>query len=425
MQVLVINSGSSSVKFEVFDMEPARSLMRGEVERIGDPDSSVWVERSDSGGGVCEAASAKRDERPVAARDHYEALGVVIDVLGGRDSPVAVADLVAIGHRVVHGGDRFTRPTLIDDGVVAGIRELAVLAPLHTKANVAGIEAARAWFPEAAHVAVFDTTFHHTMPFHAREYALPRALAQEHGIRRYGFHGTSHSYVARRAAWMLGRPLEELALITLHLGNGASIAAIKGGKSIDTSMGMTPLEGLVMGTRCGDVDPAVPMLLGEITGRTREDVHRLLNFESGLKGLSGVSDMREVHRLADAGDRDAQRALEMFCYRAKKYLGAYYAVLGRVDAVVFTAGIGEHDADVRARICGGLERLGIEIDQAANEKAPAGPEARERFISVAGAEVAVLVIPADEELEIARAAFACRSETIGTREPGPGTRGDE
>lgn len=406
-------------------MEPARSLLRGEVERIGDPDSSVWVEHSDSGGGACEAASAKRDERPVAARDHYEALGVVIDVLGGKDSPVAVADLVAIGHRVVHGGDRFTRPTLIDDGAVDGIRELAVLAPLHTKANVAGIEAARAWFPEAAHVAVFDTTFHHTMPFHAREYALPRALAQEHGIRRYGFHGTSHSYVARRAARMLGRPLEELDLITLHLGNGASIAAIKGGKSIDTSMGMTPLEGLVMGTRCGDVDPAVPMLLGEITGRTREDVHRLLNFESGLKGLSGASDMREVHRLADAGDRDAQRALEMFCYRAKKYLGAYYAVLGRVDAVVFTAGIGEHDADVRARICGGLERLGIEIDQAANEKAPAGPEARERFISVAGAEVAVLVIPADEELEIARAAFACRSETIGTREPGPGTRGDE
>lgn len=405
-------------------MEPARSLIRGEIERIGDPDASIWVERPATGSGERGAASAKRDERSVTARDHHEALGVAIDVLGGEDSPVAVADLVAIGHRVVHGGDRFTGPTVIDDDVIEGIRELAVLAPLHTKANVAGIEAARAWFPDVAHIAVFDTTFHRTMPFHAREYALPRALAQEHGIRRYGFHGISHSYTARRAARMLGRPVEELDLITLHLGNGASIAAISGGKSVDTSMGMTPLEGLVMGTRCGDVDPAVPMLLGEITGRTREDVHRLLNFESGLKGLSGASDMREVHRLAESGDRDAGHALEMFCYRAKKYLGAYYAVLGRADAVVFTAGIGENDADVRARICGGLERLGIEIDKAANE-APAGPDARERFISVADAEVAVLVIPADEELEIARVAFACQSETNGTREPGPGARGDE
>ena len=254
---------------------------------------------------------------------------------------------------------------------------------------------------------------------------MPRALADEHGIRRYGFHGTSHSYVTGRAAEMLGRPIEEMDLITLHLGNGASVAAIRGGKSVDTSMGMTPLEGLVMGTRCGDVDPAVPMLLGEITGRTREDVHRLLNFESGLKGLSGESDMREVHRLADGGDLGAQRALEMFCYRAKKYLGAYYAVLGRVDAVVFTAGIGEHDADVRARICSGLGRLGIEIDQAANEQTFTGPDASERFISAAGAEVAVLVIPTDEELEIASVAFACQSETNGSREPGLGTRGDQ
>ena len=413
VQVLVINSGSSSVKFEVFDMEPSRSLLRGEVERIGEAEASAWIESSAAGSEESGAGPGERDECAVKARNHHEALGIALDALGRAGSPVVVEDLAVIGHRVVHGGDRFTGPTLIDDDVVDSIQQLATLAPLHAKANVAGIEAARAWFPDVAHVAVFDTTFHRTMPFHAREYALPRALAQEHGIRRYGFHGTSHSYVSRRAAQMLGRPIEEVDLITLHLGNGASVAAIRGGESVDTSMGMTPLEGLVMGTRCGDVDPAVPMLLGEITGRTREDVHRLLNFESGLKGLSGESDMREVHRLADDGDPDAQRALEMFCYRAKKYLGAYYAVLGRVDAVAFTAGIGEHDAEVRARICSGLERLGIEIDHAANEEAPTGPDAHERIISVAGAEVAVMVIPTNEELEIARVAFACRPKRTG------------
>lgn len=386
MHVLVINSGSSSLKFEVFDMEPPRSLMRGEVERIGEP----------QGGGV-------------TARDHHEALDIVFEALVREGSLVDMAQLSVVGHRVVHGGDRFAGPTLIDDVVVDGIRELTVLAPLHTKANLAGIEAARERFRTIPHVAVFDTTFHRTMPAHASQYALPRALARQHGIRRYGFHGTSHSYVARRAANMLGRPPEELNLITLHLGNGASVSAIRGGKSVETSMGMTPLEGLVMGTRCGDVDPAVPMLLGELTGGTREEVHRLLNFESGLKGVSGASDMREVHQLADSGDQDARLALEMFCHRAKKYVGAYYAVLGHVDAVVFTAGIGEHDAEVRARICGGLERLGIEIDPAANAETPPGRDGKERWISVAGAEVAVLVIPTDEELEIARMAFACAS----------------
>lgn len=402
MQVLVINSGSSSLKFEVFDMEPPRSLMRGEVERIGEPKGSA-----------------------VTVRNHHEALDTVFETLVREDSPVDMAELSVVGHRVVHGGDRFTGPTLIDHDVVDGIRELTILAPLHTKANLAGIEAARQRFSNIPHVAVFDTTFHRTMPAHAIQYALPRALARQHGIRRYGFHGTSHSYVARRAATMLGRPPEELNLITLHLGNGASVSAIRGGKSVENSMGMTPLEGLVMGTRCGDVDPAVPMLLGELTGGTREEVHRLLNFESGLKGVSGASDMREVHKLADDGDQDARLALEMFCHRAKKYLGAYYAVLGHVDAVVFTAGIGEHDAEVRARICGGLERLGIEIDPAANAETPAGPDGEERFISIGGAEVAVLVIPTNEELEIARMAIACASETNPTCAPVVGSEGDE
>ncbi|MDP2182141.1 MAG: acetate kinase [Actinomycetota bacterium] len=387
MQVLVINSGSSSVKFELFEIEPARSLLRGEVERIGQ-DGSL-------------------------ARDHLEAFRAVLGMLESAEPPADVGEIVAVGHRVVHGGDRFTGPVTIDDGVLGGIREQELLAPLHTKANIAGIEAARVWLPGVSHVAVFDTTFYRTMPRHAREYALPRALAREHGIRRYGFHGTSHAFVAGRAAAILGRPLDELNLITLHLGNGASVAAIEGGRSIDTSMGMTPLEGLVMGTRCGDIDPAVPMLLGEITGRSREEVHHLLNFESGLAGLCGASDMREVHRLAEDGDADAQLAVEMFCYRAKKYIGAYYAVLGRVDAVVFTAGIGENDPEVRARICTGLTRLGIEIAGDANQVATGSGVAT---ISPPGAEVTVLVIPTDEELEIARETFAC---AFPDRQPQP------
>jgi len=400
VQVLVINSGSSSLKYELFSIDPARSLLQGEIERIG------------SGG---------------SAQDHRAAMGIVIRALQDAAAPADISSIAVVGHRVVHGGDRFAGPTVIDDGVVAGIRELELLAPVHTKANVAGIEAAREWLPDVPHVAVFDTTFHRTMPRHACEYALPRELTRQHGIRRYGFHGTSHGYVAARAAAMLGRSLEEINLITLHLGNGASISAIRGGASVDTSMGMTPLEGLVMGTRCGDVDPAVPMLLGEITGRSREDVHRLMNFESGLKGLTGESDMREVHRLADDGDPDALNAIEMYCYRAKKYLGAYYAALGHVDAVVFTAGIGEHDAQVRSRVCAGLERFGIEIDAVRNAAASpdehpsagAGGDATagERVISTARSEVAVFVIPTDEELEIARAAFDCvRSQMASTEE---------
>jgi acetate kinase len=284
--------------------------------------------------------------------------------------------------------------------------QLALFAPLHIGANLAGIAAAREVCPDVPHVAVFDTAFHRTLPEHAREYALPRSLAREHGIRRYGFHGTSHEYVSREAAHLLGQPIEQLNLITLHLGNGASVTAIRGGQSVDTSMGMTPLEGLVMGTRCGDVDPAVPLLIRELTDLSREDVHRVLNNESGLQGLCGERDMREVHKLADAGDPDAALALEMFCYRAKKYVGAYCAVLGSVDAVVFTAGIGENDPDVRARVCEGLELFGIVVDGRRNAASESGP----RPISPDGMPTAVLVIPTDEEAEIARLTYACLKE---------------
>jgi acetate kinase len=397
LQVLVVNSGSSSVKFELFAMDPERALLTGEVERVGEPEPSLWVETGGPEGGRHCAA--------VSAGDHAEAMQAVLGVLESALAPVDLSDIVAVGHRVVHGGTRFIAPTRIDDDVLAGIRELALLAPVHAKANAAGIEAARATFPDVAHIAVFDTAFHHTIPPVAREYALPRELARAHGIRRYGFHGTSHEYVARKAAELLGRPLAELNLITLHLGNGASVAALRGGVSIDTSMGMTPLEGLVMGTRCGDIDPAIPGLLGELADVPREAVNRMLNFDSGLKGLCGANDMREVHRLAETGDADGALALDMFCYRAKKYVGAYSAVLGRVDAVVFTAGVGENDADVRARICDGLERLGVALDAPRNLASP-GPEPAARSISADESEVALLVIPTDEEFEIARTAFA-------------------
>lgn len=395
MNVLVINSGSSSLKYELFAMQSETSLVEGEVQRIGLPSPTLrHIAR------LAGASSSDRIEREVEAPDHTAAMRVALQAL---DIDEEGTGLAAVGHRVVHGGERFAGPVSIDDAVVRDIGDLALLAPLHTAANLAGIEAARNRLPHVPQVAVFDTTFHQTMPRFACEYALPREIARPNGIRRYGFHGSSHAYVARRAAELLGRPLDELNLITLHLGNGASVAAMRRGASVDTSMGMTPLEGLMMGTRCGDVDPAVPLLLRELTGREREDVHRLLNHESGLLGVCGASDMREVHARIAAGDEDALLALEMFCYRAKKYVGAYYAVLGHVDALVFTAGIGENDAEVRARICSGLTRLGIDMDDARNREAATGDRAVQRD----GAEVALLVIPTNEELEIARLALAC------------------
>ncbi len=375
--ILVLNCGSSSIKYEMFSTDPRRSLLEGEIEGIGGSEEDYTI-----------------------AMEH------VFDTLAEAGAIGDSCEFTAIGHRVVHGGDLFVDPVRIDDEIVERIRHLARFAPLHIGANLTGIAAARTVCPDVPHVAVFDTAFHRTLPEHAREYALPRPLAQAHGIRRYGFHGTSHEYVARQAALFLGRPIEDLNLISLHLGNGASATAIRGGQSVDTSMGLTPLEGLVMGTRCGDVDPAVPLLIRELTDLSREDVHRVLNNESGLQGLCGERDMREVHKLVDAGDSDAALALEMFCYRARKYVGAYCAVLGRVDGVVFTAGIGENDPDVRARVCEGLELFGIAVDGERNSAEVSGP----RYVSPEGTPTAVLVIPTDEEAEIARLTYDCLNE---------------
>jgi acetate kinase len=302
-----------------------------------------------------------------------------------------------IGHRVVHGGERFRAPTRIDAGVVAAIRALIPLAPLHNPPNLLGIEVCLELFPRVPQVAVFDTAFHQTMPPHAYRYALPQSLYADHAVRRYGFHGTSHAYVAKRAAQYLGKPIDALNVITLHLGNGASATAIQNGRCVDTSMGMTPLEGLVMGTRCGDVDPALVFCIGRATGMGNTSIEALLNRESGLKGLCGANDMREVLKRRDAGDAQARLAFEVYCYRIRKYIGAYCAVLGRVDALVFTAGIGENAPAVRAQVCAGLEALGIRLDAARNS-AVSGETSE---IQSRDSAVRLLVIRTNEELEIA------------------------
>nr|WP_218907846.1 acetate kinase [Micromonospora jinlongensis] len=358
---MVLNCGSSSVKWRRYDGDQV--LDHGTVERVGEP-----------GGGPPDHASAVRQ------------------ILDGLD----LTGLTAVGHRVVHGGRKFSAPVLVDDAVLAAIKDLVPLAPLHNPANLAGIEVARAALPDIPQVAVFDTAFHHTLPEAAATYAIDREVAERYGIRRYGFHGTSHAYVSRRTAQLLGRPYEQLNTITLHLGNGASACAVANGRSVATSMGMSPLQGLVMGTRSGDLDPTVIFHLRREAGLSVDEIDDLLNHRSGLLGLTGVNDMREVLQRRAAGDQAAELAFEVYCRRITGYVGAYYALLGHVDAITFTAGVGEHAAPVRAAALAGLDRLGIAVDDARN-----GGEG-DRVISPDGAEVSVCVIRTDEEREIAR-----------------------
>jgi len=391
VKILVINSGSSSLKYQLFDMSGGTVLTAGNVERIGERESALrhrW--RTHTG-------AMEELERPVSAPDHRTAFAAIAAVLRETGVLEDVAHVDAIGHRVVHGGEHFQAPARIDTRVVAAIRSLIPLAPLHNPANLLGIEVCLELFPGVPQVAVFDTAFHQSIPPHAFRYALPKSLYTDHAVRRYGFHGTSHAYVARRAAQYLGNPLETLNLITLHLGNGASAAAIEKGRCVDTSMGMTPLEGLVMGTRCGDVDPAVGFYIGRVTGVDNASVEALLNKESGLKGLCGVNDMREVLRRMGAGDEPARLALDVYCYRIRKYIGAYCAVLGHVDAVIFTAGVGENAPLVRARACSGLEAFGIRLDAERN----IGIRDDAAEIQAVDSAVKLLVVRTDEEREIA------------------------
>jgi len=393
-KILVVNCGSSSIKYKLFNAGSLTGIASGLLERIG---SRPAVLRHEVNGILT------RSEVDVS--NHRQGLEIILRVLLEAEPKAidSLNEIVAVGHRVVHGGDTFFESTIVDEKVLEALKNWAHLAPLHNPPNIAGIEAARSLLPSVPQVAVFDTAFHQTMPEIAYLYAIPLELYEKLRIRRYGFHGTSHKYVAQKAAEILGEPIEKLRMITCHLGNGCSITAVKNGRSVDTSMGFTPLEGLVMGTRSGDIDPSIVFhLIRE--GFSPEQVEDLLNKKSGLLGVSGVSnDIRDVEKEAEAGNRRARLALEIFAYRAKKYIGAYAAVLGGFDVLVFTGGIGENDPLMRRMICDNMGFLGLSIDEEAN-KATVG---RAGIISSKQSRVKVLVIPTDEELAIAEETRKC------------------
>jgi acetate kinase len=369
-EVFVVNSGSSSIKYQLVNVETGEALVNGLIERIGEPGSKV--------------------------KDHAAGMKIALDALGEGHN------ITAVGHRVVHGGTVFTEATVITDKVQKQIEDLASLAPLHNPANLVGIRAAIKALPGIPQVAVFDTAFHRTLSPEAYTYAIDAKIAEKYGVRRYGFHGTSHKYVSERAAAFLDRPLADTKTIVMHLGNGASVCAVDGGRSVDTSMGMTPLAGLVMGTRSGDLDPAILGYLHREAGLSFDDLDTLLNNKSGLLGLAGEGDMRDVQDAATKGDERAEAALAVYRHRIRHYVGAYLAQLGRLDALVFTAGVGENSVALRAQSLTGLEGLGISVDPARN----AAVSKAERYISPDASPVAVLVIPTNEELEIARQSVA-------------------
>lgn len=385
--ILVVNCGSSSLKYQLIDTDSGQRLVGGLVERIGE--SAGRIEHERSGGEPVEVRGA--------FADHEAALRAVLGLFDDRGP--SLAGLAGVGHRVVHGGSRFRSATLIDDIVESAIADLVPLAPLHNPANLLGIRVLRRLLPDAAHVAVFDTAFHTTLPDVAATYAIPTEVALHHGIRRYGFHGTSHSYVTRRAAALLGLPVEQVNLVIAHVGNGASVTAVAGGRSVDTSMGMSPLEGLVMGTRSGDLDPGIVLLLARDSGLDTAGLDDLLNRRSGLKGLCGESDVRTVRALAASGDPAARLALGVYAYRLRKYVGAYLAVVPGVHALVFTAGVGENDAALRAEVCEPMAHLGLRLDAQANTSTSRA--SGERRIDDGSGSIRVLVVPTDEEAEIA------------------------
>jgi acetate kinase len=392
MKIAVINCGSSSIKYEVFSSKGLVMLASGLIEKIGSDDSCLRQRKRKDNGSFEEHIHTK------PLKGHREGFEFMAQVNQEDRIIKDESELLGIGHRVVHGGELFREPALIGDQVIAGIRSLIPLAPLHNPSNLLGIELARTRFPGVPQVAVFDTAFHHTLPPHVFHYAVPNEWYTGHHVRRYGFHGTSHLYVSREAASFLRKSPESVNIITIHLGNGASCAAVQRGKSVDTSMGMTPLEGLVMGTRSGDIDPSLPFFIMREMGMSADQVEESLNSQSGLLGICGVNDMREIEGRAKNGDERANLALEIFCYRIKKYIGAYCAILGRLDAIVFTGGIGENSVLVRSMVCSGMDHMGISLNEARNAVA-SGNVAE---IQDVGAAVKVLVIQTDEEREIAR-----------------------
>ena len=385
--VLVLNSGSSSVKFQLVEPDTGRALADGIIERIGEGSSSARLTFGER--------EVARDD-PVA--DHDAALRTAFDLFDEAGADLG-AGLVAVGHRVVHGGPDLFRPTVIDDALIGELEELAPLAPLHNPPAVLGIRVARKALPDLPHVAVFDTAYFHDLPAAAATYAIDRDIAEQWHIRRYGFHGTSHRYVSEQAALFLDAPLSSLSQLVLHLGNGASASAILGGRPVDTSMGLTPMEGLVMGTRSGDLDPGVFVYLWRTAGMAVDEIETMLNKRAGVRGLGGEIDFRLLHQRIQSGDEQAQLAYDVYIHRLRKYIGAYLALLGSTDVVVFTAGVGENDAAVRRDALSGMGRLGIELDEHLNES----PSHAARRISAETSPTTVLVIPTNEELAIARA----------------------
>jgi acetate kinase len=386
--VLVLNSGSSSLKFQLVQTDTGTSLAHGIVERIGEDTSAATLTSG--------SQEIRHDGR---IADHEAALRTAFDLFAEAGQGLDSLGLVAVGHRVVHGGQELYRPTVVDDAVIAKLEELAPLAPLHNPPAVLGIEVARRVLPDLPHVAVFDTAFFHDLPAAAATYAMDRELASRWQIRRYGFHGTSHQYVSQQAAQFLGAPLESLNQIVLHLGNGASASAIAVGRPVDTSMGLTPMEGLVMGTRSGDIDPGVLVYLWRTAGMGVEEIETMLNRHAGMYGLGGEIDFRVVHQRIESGDEAAQLAYDVYIHRLRKYIGAYLAVLGHTDVVTFTAGVGENDGRVRRDALTGLAPLGIELDEHLNDSPARGA----RRVSADKSPTTVLVIPTNEELAIAQA----------------------
>jgi acetate kinase len=390
MKVLVLNCGSSSLKYQLFSMTREEVLAKGLVERIGIEGSRI------------KHSKAGMDTVTINANipNHKVAIRMVLDALLDPSHGVlsSLDELKAVGHRVVHGGEKFAGSVLINHEVIAALQECVPLAPLHNPANLMGIEAMTEALPEIPQVGVFDTAFHQTMPSHAYMYGVPYHYYEKYRVRRYGFHGTSHYYVSQRTAELLGKPVDHLKIVTCHLGNGSSVTAVKNGHSIDTSMGFSPLPGVIMGTRCGDVDPTLLFYLAEQEGLDTKALAHILNKESGIQGISGVSsDLRDVEEAASSGNSRAKLAEEMLYYGIRKYIGAYAAAMGGIDALVFTAGIGENSVSGREKICSGLEFLGIKIDSEKNKV-----RGKERIISTDDATVAVLVVPTNEELVIAR-----------------------
>jgi acetate kinase len=389
MQILALNCGSSSVKYQLFDWVKMEVVAKGMVERVIIGDSFILHE--------VPGREAYRHESDCP--DHKVAIDLIIRTLTDKDHGVLsqIGEISAVGHRVVHGGEKFTCSVMIDDAVLDAVKEVQHLAPLHNPPNISGIEAAQAVLPGVPHVAIFDTAFHQTMPEHAYLYPVPYEWYESHGVRRYGFHGTSHLYVSKRAAVILGKKPAETNIITMHIGNGVSHCAIKGGISIDTTMGLTPLEGAMMGTRCGDIDPAIPAFMMQKENLSAKEIDGILNKKSGVLGITGkFTDRRDVIENANAGDRRCQLALDIEAYRLKKYIGSYMAIIGRLDAVVFTAGVGEMGWPIREKAIEGLEHLGIYLDRERNKGAMT--RKRETLITTDDSPVKVYVVPTDEEL---------------------------